>query len=369
VAGRFIYKRKENIMQTTLYYREGSSDKVYQVAIEPKDSQFVVNFAYGRRGTTLQTGTKTSTPVDHATAVKVFEKLVRAKQAKGYTQGEEGTPYQHSDKQVSGIQCQLLSPIEEGEAKLLLKDTRHAAQEKYDGKRMLLLKLGSAVSGVNRKGFIIGVPAPLVEGAIRLPGDFIVDGEAVGNRLFVFDLLSVRGENLTRLPYQERFFALIHLLSTDSSHDPAQPIQLAPNATTPEAKARLWEELKEQKKEGIVFKRLDAPYTPGRPSSGGPQLKHKFYATLSAVVAQVNAKRSVGIQLLNCEGGWMNAGKVTIPANQPIPQAGAVVEIRYYLVIRIMPSASGIPPHFFWIIGLSHFATRHNQRLWRKALR
>jgi hypothetical protein len=27
-----------------------------------------------------------------------------------------------------------------------------------------------------------------------------------------------------------------------------------------------------------TFKRLDAPYTPGRPNSGGPQLKHKFYA-------------------------------------------------------------------------------------------
>ena len=29
----------------TLYYREGSSDKVYQAAIEPAGSQFVVNFA------------------------------------------------------------------------------------------------------------------------------------------------------------------------------------------------------------------------------------------------------------------------------------------------------------------------------------
>jgi len=47
------------------------------------------------------------------------------------------------------------------------------------------------------------------------------------------------------------------------------------------------------RKEGVVFKRLDAPYTPGRPGSGGTQLKHKFCATLSAVVARVNAQRSV----------------------------------------------------------------------------
>ena len=38
--------------RVSLYYREGSSDKVYQAAIEPAGNQFVVNFAYGRRGGT-----------------------------------------------------------------------------------------------------------------------------------------------------------------------------------------------------------------------------------------------------------------------------------------------------------------------------
>ena len=47
----------------TLYFRQGSSDKIYQAAIEPKDGGFTVNFAYGRRGSTLSTGTKTQSPV------------------------------------------------------------------------------------------------------------------------------------------------------------------------------------------------------------------------------------------------------------------------------------------------------------------
>ena len=46
-------KRYRTSWPPTLYYREGSSDKVYQAAIEPAGSQFVVNFAYGRRGATL----------------------------------------------------------------------------------------------------------------------------------------------------------------------------------------------------------------------------------------------------------------------------------------------------------------------------
>lgn len=49
----------------TLYYRQGSSDKIYQASIDPKDGKFVVNFAYGRRGTTLSTGTKTSSAVEY----------------------------------------------------------------------------------------------------------------------------------------------------------------------------------------------------------------------------------------------------------------------------------------------------------------
>src|SRR5580704_8122664 len=85
--------QKESI---TLYYREGSSDKVYQCSIDPSGELFVVNFAYGRRGATMQTGTKTSTPVDYDTAKSIYDKLVRDKTAKGYTPGADGTPYKQT---------------------------------------------------------------------------------------------------------------------------------------------------------------------------------------------------------------------------------------------------------------------------------
>src|SRR6478672_1803131 len=91
--------------RVTLYYREGSSNKVYQAAIEPKGELFVVNFAYGRRGTTLNTGTKTTSPVDFGSAKTIYDKLVNEKKAKGYTEGPDGTPYQHGEKEgsVAGV--------------------------------------------------------------------------------------------------------------------------------------------------------------------------------------------------------------------------------------------------------------------------
>src|SRR3954470_3518919 len=104
-----------SVQSVSLYFREGSSDKVYQCAIEPAGQRFVVNFAYGRRGSTLNTGTKTNVPVDFETACKTFEKLVKEKKSKGYSEGEAGTPYQHTEKaeRATAFLPQLLNPIDE----------------------------------------------------------------------------------------------------------------------------------------------------------------------------------------------------------------------------------------------------------------
>jgi bifunctional non-homologous end joining protein LigD len=82
---------------------------------------------------------------------------------------------------------------------------------------------------------------------------------------------------------------------------------------------------------------LDAPHTPGKPNSGGPQLKFKFVATLSAVVAKINAKRSVELSLFNGRS-LVSCGNVSIPANHEIPLVGAVVEVRFLYAAK----ASGV---------------------------
>src|SRR4030042_2054662 len=127
----------ENI---TLYFKQGSSDKVYQASLEEVEyNRFVVNFAYGRRGATLKTGTKTQTPVDYASAKKIYDKLVKSKTAEGYAPGAEGPQYVHTDADTrdTGIHCQSLNFITATEARRLIKDDEWWAQGKYDGKRML----------------------------------------------------------------------------------------------------------------------------------------------------------------------------------------------------------------------------------------
>src|SRR5260370_31746273 len=187
----------------TLYYRERSSDKVYQARIEPAGELFLVNFAYGRRGSTLQTGAKTSSPVDYETAKRTYDKLVREKMAKGYTPGENGTPYRHSDKadRATGILPQLLNPIDYIEVKRLLKDPAWCLQEKFDGKRTLLQKKGDTVTAINRKGLAIGLPSPIDVSAQKITSDFVIDGECVGDVLYAFDLLQFNGDDHRPKPY------------------------------------------------------------------------------------------------------------------------------------------------------------------------
>lgn len=317
------------LQNITLYYREGTSDKVYQCQIEQAGERFVVNFAYGRRGSTMNTGTKTNVPVEYADAKRIYDKLVKEKMAKGYTQGQDATPYQHTDKQPSGLLPQLLNPIEEEQVIDLIQDDNWCAQEKHDGRHLLVRKQGQDIIGINKKGNTIGLPLPVFEVVRGFDADVTIDSESIGDNLFAFDLIELDGVDIRSWPYRERLAALMNLLFSVQQ----RVIKLVETAFTTEQKLALLNKLRQGKREGIVFKQIFAPYTPGKPNSGGPQLKHKFVATLSALVAKVNQQRSVAISLLGTNG-WQMAGNVTIPANHTIPRVGEVVEVRFLYAHR-----------------------------------
>jgi bifunctional non-homologous end joining protein LigD len=315
----------------TLYYREGSSDKVYQCQIEPAGERFIVNFQYGRRGSTLNTGTKTNVPVDYDQAKRIYDKLVREKTSKGYTPGQDGTPYTAPDTsdRFTGILPQLLNPIDEEEANRLLNNPGFVMQQKFNGRRMLIRKDGDQLHGINKKGLLIGLPQTVFADIYHLPGNFILDGECIGDHFHTFDLLILNRTDLRPLPYKERLVALMNLWAS-AQH---QYLHFAETAYTAKQKANLLAELKAKEEEGVVFKKLNAAYTPDRPNSGGPQLKHKFYATVSCVVSKLNAQRSVEVRLWG-DDGWMVCGNVTIPANHVIPAVGKVIEVRYLYAHR-----------------------------------
>ena len=337
----------------TLYFREGPSDKVYQASLEamPDDPDFYeVRFAYGRRGSPLATGSKTPVPVNRAEARKIYDRLIREKTAKGYTPGADGTPYggkseirNPKSETPNRLLPQLLNAVDEAELERLIASREWWMQAKHDGRRMLLVADENGVTAFNKLGKPCGGSAditcatplaPFVTGAAR--GRCVLDGEAVGDTFHAFDLLESGGRDLRGLPYAERHHDLLHLLGPPDA--PVHPgLRVTPTHQRPGAKRLFLAALRARNAEGAVFKDPTAPYTPGRPNSGGPQRKFKFVATASCLVVGHNRKASVMLALIDDDstfGAQVGVGSVTIPPNQPVPAPGAVVEVRYLYAYR-----------------------------------
>jgi bifunctional non-homologous end joining protein LigD len=222
----------------------------------------------------------------------------------------------------------LLNPIDESEATRLIDDAAFCLQEKLDGRRLLLEKRDSEINGINRLGLFVGIPESIAAAARKLPVDCVLDGEAVGETLHVFDVLKIDGSSVQKQPYRYRYRQLGDLV-----RKAAGCISLVPSAMSKAEKALGFCTFKAMKAEGVVFKRLDAPYAARRPASGGPQLKFKFCETATFIVSQLNAKRSVSLMLFD-GSNTVPIGNVTIPPNKQVPVAGAVVECRYLYAFK-----------------------------------
>jgi bifunctional non-homologous end joining protein LigD len=322
------------LQTASLNFREGPSDKEYHAAIEPKNDGFIVNFAYGRRGSTLNTGTKTQFPISLKEATKVFDKLIASKLAKGYQYSSASAgqtqPYRQSGDEGTdtGIRCQLLNPIEEADLSALLTDSRHCLQEKHDGRRLMIRKRDHEITGINRRGLVVAIPEPIRSAASRVPGDYLIDGEAVGDKFHAFDMLESNGLDLRQRRYIDRFSGLLMLLP---SGQPA--LRTVSTAIEPTDKVETCAEIRQANGEGVVLKDMNAPFSPGRPNSGGPQLKFKFVETASFIVTDINTKRSVTLGLYDGTR-LVPAGNVTIPPNHEIPEPGDVVEVKYLYAFK-----------------------------------
>ena len=306
-----------------LAFQEGSSDKVYKAELveDTVAGGFVVNFAYGRRGNALATGTKTMTPVDYGTAKKVYDKLVGSKTSKGYK--VQGAPADSiavvAQVEDTGFRPQLLNEISEDEVDKYLTNDKYCMQEKNDGRRKAIVSTGSRVVGANKKGLLTPIQESMDKALKLITGAYTIDGEDMGDMILLFDML-----DFPHMRYTDRYELLKDLIPQGNSY-----LRVVETAWTTEEKVKMYNELKLSKGEGVVFKLKDAPYTPGRPNRGGSQLKCKFYESASCIVSGHHAtKRSISLDVYD-DNDLIDVGNVTVYPNQDMPEIGAIVEIKY----------------------------------------
>lgn len=313
------------IEQISLYYKDGSSDKEYHAQIEIVDGGHIVNFQYGKRNTTLATGCKTSKPVDLAEAQKIYNKLVKEKKAKGYTEGESGAIFQSQslEDRTTGVYPQLPNTLKGDEDVLqpYFESDDWLLQEKFDGRRLITKKIGNKVTAINKKGLSIVMPQSIEDQLNKMPEDAIFDGEIIEDKYYIYDIMEFNGENLRTLSVVERLKKLETL-----------PIKhlVATTYYTPAEKRAAFAKLKADKKEGIILKKVNSQYIPGKPASGGNQLKFRFFETSTFhVTKHTKNARSVEVSVYDETGKQYKLGKVTIPSNWDVPDVGSFIEVKY----------------------------------------
>jgi bifunctional non-homologous end joining protein LigD len=313
--------------KTSLYYQQFPSDKEYHITLD--GGSVVVQ--YGRRGNALTTLTKCENCAPEK-AMKVYLQLISEKKAKGYREGENGVQYSAPvDPNQTGYSPQLLNEIDENTANHLLYDDEWLLQEKEDGRNIgVILKDGKAIAS-NKKGQQISIPEKIIR---DIEDNFINNvtfcGELVGNVFKAWDIINFKNM-LEYYPTYLHRFKLLEMMLNDKIIGNID-IRLTRTAITFHEKIALFKEMKEKNAEGVVFKRKDSLYKPGRPASGGDQLKYKFTATCSVIAGIRNeGKRSVEIWLHDgiTPSSLISVGNVTIYPNQEIPKSGEILEVKY----------------------------------------
>jgi bifunctional non-homologous end joining protein LigD len=312
------------IKSVALFFCEGGSDKEYGIQLihDTISDTYSVKVQWGRRGSTLQSGMK-STGVSLSVAEKVYDKLYAEKVGKGYKEGiVSGTAYTPVVSVVSvdmgeRFIPQLLNSISGDMLEQYLCDDAYGMQEKKDGKHVMSCYRDGCFTVYNKKGKQIGYPSCYKD---ALFDSCVLDGEAIGDVLHVFDLLELEGQDLRGKTYVERW----HKLSLMSF---GEAIHLVPLAIGYAAKKKLYDALVGGHKEGVVFKKLASLYTPGK--SHSDMFKLKFYSTCSVRVCDGRVgKHSVGLEILDGTK-WVGVGHVTIAPSVVLPSVGTVIEIRY----------------------------------------
>lgn len=125
------------VLQVSLYFCEGNSDKVYEIDLcSVGNDLYVVNFRYGRRGAVLKEGTKTPNPVSLYKAEEIYQTLEAEKRGKGYQAvGEAGQLSTLSDLVNEPVKPQLqFAHLPTGRRKAILERLQAAVDGKADNR-------------------------------------------------------------------------------------------------------------------------------------------------------------------------------------------------------------------------------------------
>lgn len=223
-----------------------------------------------------------------------------------------------------------------------IQDDQWWAEQKFDGNRVMIHIENGKVTALNRRGeeckFNVLVAKDFAHQFTT--GLWVFDGELVSNTYWVFDLPRA-GTTLTpdtpwslRREVLERFFAV---------WTPPERIKLARTARTAEEKQEMLDRLAAGGAEGIMLKKVNGIYRPGKRSE--VWAKFKFWKSCDVVVLEtcIDGKSNARMGLIDPTQDGSKAirdvGTVsTLGKWSTLVEPGSVLEVKYlYAVDRNEP--------------------------------
>jgi DNA ligase-1 len=312
-------------------------ERIFSACSDPLEATYVVKIMTGE----LRIGLREGLVVD--AIAQAFARDPRAVRRAASAAGDLGTvalaaKHDALDQVTiayhAPIAFMLASPIAYGSEYKELAATGWLVEDKYDGVRAQAHVTPNRISLFSRTLNDVSGSYPEVVEALRaLPGSCALDGEIVAVRdgrvlpfrflqarlqrkdvaselmrempvrYVVFDALARDEEFLLDHPLADRRARLAEILVTLSLSKGDEPLALAPwtaleAGATAEAVHERFEASRARGDEGLVFKRTDAPYTPGRRGKAWLKLKREL-ATLDCVVVAVERGHGRRVNVLS----------------------------------------------------------------------
>jgi len=320
-AGKNAQKRRRILCQ-----------RIFSTCTDPLEATYVIKIMTGE----LRIGLREGLVVDAiAQAFTRDPRSVRRAASAAGDLGEVALAAKHDalDQVTIGyhapVAFMLASPIAYGTEYKELVASTWLVDDKYDGIRAQAHVTPERTSLFSRTLNDVAASYPEVVDALRaLPGSCVLDGELVAVRdgrvlpfrflqgrlqrkevspellrevpvrYVAFDLLARDEEFLLDVPLAERRAQLAELLAAAGNALVHAPWTTIEAGTTAEIVHDRFEESRARGNEGLVFKRTDSPYTPGRRGKSWLKLKREL-ATLGCVVVAVERGHGRRVNVLS----------------------------------------------------------------------
>lgn len=293
----------------------------------------VVTAQWGRIGTAGQAKSHTL-PTD-SEAIDWMDKQAHAKRMKGYRDNGSPapvaggapapTPAPEPVKRKPTVGAMLAEPMDFDNIGALIVNDEWVIEQKLDGHRLLLQGTGSGVKPLNRNGQPYAAKN-LPDGlrTMVLPDGVILDGELLdlaGLEFWAFDFRLVDG-SMDTAPLDMRRDLLLRAVDRMSLK-----VHVLKQAVGTDAKQRLVEQAITSHAEGVVCKRVSAPYKGRRDQAWR---KVKFMSTCEVIVVGVrdDGKDSAKLALVDADGMLVEVGRVSLIGREEVAP-GDVIEVRF----------------------------------------